>query len=97
MRKFPAVPTRAPSRVTAALTLAMGLAASASVAEEPSVARSPQRVALLPPVEFNLEENLFAGEPIADADPEPVPETRRRCRSGASGRRPPMWWGNRRR
>jgi hypothetical protein len=52
------------------------------VADEPSAARSPERVALLPPVEFNLEENLFAAEPIADADPEPVPELRRRRRSG---------------
>ena len=60
----------------------MGLVASASVAEEPSALRAPQRVALLPPVEFNLEENLFAGEPIADADPEPVPEVRGRRRSG---------------
>jgi hypothetical protein len=42
----------------------------------------PDRVALLPPVEFNLEENFFAGEPIADADPEPTPETRSKKRSG---------------
>jgi len=77
--------------------LALGLVASASAAAEPSTSLAADRVALLPPFEFNLEENLFAGEPIADADPEPVPETRRRCRSGASGRRPPMWWGNRRR
>ena len=35
------------------------------------------RVALLPPVEFNLEESLFAGEPIADADTKPLAPTRR--------------------
>jgi len=68
--------------MSAALALAMGLVATASVAEEPSAPRAPQRVALLPPVEFNLEENMFAGEPIADADPEPVPEVRGRRRAG---------------
>lgn len=29
----------------------------------------PERIALLPPVEFSLEEDTFASEPIADADP----------------------------
>ena len=38
----------------------------------------PDRIAQLPPVEFNLEESLFAGEPIADADPDPVPQRPRR-------------------
>jgi hypothetical protein len=74
--------------MSVALALAMGLAASTSVADEPSAARSPERVALLPPVEFNLEENLFAAEPIADADPEPVPELRHRRRS-SGGRTTP--------
>jgi len=40
------------------------------------------RIALLPPVEFNLEESLFAGEPIADADPNPVPPLRPSRRGG---------------
>jgi len=30
----------------------------------------PERLALLPPIEFNLEEDTFASEPIADADPQ---------------------------
>jgi hypothetical protein len=34
------------------------------------LAEPPQRLALLPPVEFNLEEDTFASEPIADADPQ---------------------------
>jgi hypothetical protein len=34
---------------------------------------SGDRVALLPPVEFNLEEGLFSSTPIADADPQPAP------------------------
>lgn len=48
-------------------------------ATESALSPSPaaDRVALLPPVEFYLEENLFAGEPIADADPDPVPNRRR--------------------
>lgn len=78
------MPTRAITRMTAALALGLGLVASASAAAEPSASLATDRVALLPPFEFNLEENLFAGEPIADADPEPVPETRRRRRSGGS-------------
>jgi len=40
----------------------------------------PERIALLPPVEFNLEEDTFASEPIADADPEAG--TRRPRRGG---------------
>ena len=76
------MPTRTLTRMTVALALGLGLVASAISADEPSAARPPDRLALLPPVEFNLEENLFAGEPIADADPEPVPEMRRRRRSG---------------
>ena len=55
---------------TATLALAQGLPAP-----------PPDRVALLPPVEFNLEEGLFSGEPIADADPDPVPRRPR----GAAG------------
>jgi hypothetical protein len=53
---------------------------SAIVAAEPVVHLPPaaDRVALLPPVEFNLEENLFAGEPIADADTDPVLQRPRR-------------------
>jgi hypothetical protein len=39
--------------------------------------RDDERVALLPPIEFNLEENSFASEPIADADPA-IPAPRRR-------------------
>jgi hypothetical protein len=34
------------------------------------MARAQDRIALLPPVDFNLEEDLFANEPISDADPE---------------------------
>ncbi|MBM4012201.1 MAG: hypothetical protein FJ286_12610 [Planctomycetes bacterium] len=36
--------------------------------EEPRAV--PERIALLPPVEFNLEEDTFSSAPIADADPE---------------------------
>lgn len=62
----------------------MSLAAmTAARAEEALVPAGPaDRVALLPPVEFNLEEGNFAGEPIADADPEPVPPLRPSRRGG---------------
>ena len=60
-----AVPPRIPRPPcsTAILTvLACGLlVASAQAAEDPAAA--PLRVAALPPVEFNLEEEFFAGEP----------------------------------
>jgi len=36
------------------------------------------RIALLPPVEFNLEQDTFASEPIADADPKAGRPQRRR-------------------
>jgi len=38
---------------------------------------APERIALLPPVEFNLEEDTFSSEPIADADPEAGTRQRR--------------------
>jgi hypothetical protein len=65
--------------VHAAVTLVLGgtLVADERVREGSEIASD--RVALLPPVELNLEENLFAGEPIADADPDPLP---RRPRQG---------------
>ncbi len=34
-----------------------------------SAARGQDRVALLPPIDFNLEQDSFADEPISDADP----------------------------
>lgn len=36
----------------------------------------PFRIALLPPVEFNLEEDAYSSEPIADADPREAPKRR---------------------
>jgi hypothetical protein len=41
----------------------------AVVAALGSGAAGEDRLALLPPVDFNLEEDLFANEPISDADP----------------------------
>ena len=59
------------------------LAAIAACGAEPAaMPPQPDRIALLPPVEFNLEEGFFASEPIADADPEPVPALRERRRGG---------------
>jgi hypothetical protein len=42
------------------------------------LARAQDRVTLLPPVEFNLEQDAFASEPVSDADPE-APRPRRRA------------------
>lgn len=52
--------------------IAVVLGTGALAAEPPSLQaplRDDERVALLPPIEFNLEEDLFASEPISDADP----------------------------
>ena len=55
------------------------LGATTVPADEPQVWPPPaDRIALLPPVEFNLEEDLFASEPIADADPAPLQPRPRR-------------------
>jgi hypothetical protein len=48
------------------------LGAAALAVEPPSLlppVRDDERVALLPPIEFNLEEDMFASEPISDVDP----------------------------
>jgi hypothetical protein len=42
---------------------------SAGAGAQPAVPQ-PDRVALLPPIEFNLEEDTFANEPVSDADPQ---------------------------
>ena len=60
-------------------------AASAAVAGPPPVpdagesppVRDDERVALLPPIDFNLEEDTFASEPISDADPDAAAPRRR--------------------
>lgn len=58
-----------------AMLVWLGLAACA--AADPPVSRDDQRVALLPPIDFNLEEDTFANEPISDADPHAVRPRRR--------------------
>ena len=55
--------------LTAAIWQAAVWLAPAGATEPPAWPPPPDRVALLPPVEFNLEEGFFASEPIADADP----------------------------
>ena len=47
------------------------VAAAAHAADPPPTAeRPPERLALLPPIDFNLEEDTFASEPLSDVDPE---------------------------
>jgi hypothetical protein len=79
-RSKPTPPSLAGCAVIAAFAL---VAMPVVQADGPPVSPAPaDRIALLPPVEFNLEEGLFAGEPIADADPEPVPPLRPSRRGG---------------
>jgi len=84
-----------PSAVGAVAGIALTVAiASAGRAAEPAVPPPPaDRIALLPPVEFNLEESLFAGEPIADADQEPLPSSRPRRGGGPFGSAAPVSLG----
>ena len=47
--------------------------AVAAVLMQPAWAAEPQgsdRVALLPPIDFNMEQDTFANEPVSDADPD---------------------------
>jgi hypothetical protein len=91
------------ARLCMSVCLAVGSVATARAADhEPpdhqalatqrpadAVGSREPRVALLPPVEFNLEESLFAGEPIADADTKPL-APRRRSAGGPFGRAAPV-------
>ena len=88
------VPIRSPAAAVLAGIVVMITTAPAARATEPAAwPPPPDRVALLPPVEFNLEESLFAGEPIADADPEPVPPARPRRGGGPFGSAAPVSLG----
>lgn len=50
-----------------------------------AAARGQDRVALLPPIDFNLEQDSFAAEPISDADPEIIaPERKATAPYGSS-------------
>ena len=57
------------------LSLSLGLVSAAATAQPPPL--PDDRVAFLPPIEFNLEEDTFANEPISDVDPD-APAPRRR-------------------
>lgn len=60
----------------------------ASMAEGPSATtpapteRDDERIALLPPIDFNLEEDSFSSEPISDVDPEIAGSTTSRPKRG---------------
>jgi hypothetical protein len=78
-----------PSATIALLSLSLGLLSACAVAQhadpaatlaQPLTALPPppdDRVAFLPPIEFNLEEDTFANEPISDADPDAAAPRRR--------------------
>jgi hypothetical protein len=88
------VPIRPPATAALIGIVATIMSGPAARATEPAAwPPPPDRVALLPPVEFNLEESLFASEPIADADPEPVPKDRPRRGGGPFGSAAPVSLG----
>ena len=68
--------------LAAAVCQAVVWIAPAPAIEPPAWPPPPDRVALLPPVEFNLEQDFFASEPIADADPEPISSLRKPRKGG---------------
>ena len=85
------MPIRSPAvRALAGLAVTVAGALAASAAEPAAWPPPPDRVALLPPVEFNLEDSLFAAEPIADADPKPVSPSRPRRGGGPFGSAAPV-------
>jgi hypothetical protein len=91
-----AVPPRNPFPPCPAVilvTLACCLLVAPARAAEEVAGADRLRVAALPPVEFNLEEDLFAGEPIADADPDPLPARPRRRGGGPFGAAAPVSLG----
>ncbi|MFM7136389.1 MAG: hypothetical protein ACKO1M_04875 [Planctomycetota bacterium] len=81
------------ARALAGIAVIAATASAVQAAEPTAWPPPPDRVALLPPVEFNLEESLFAGEPIADADSEPVPPSRPRRGGGPFGSAAPVSLG----
>lgn len=63
------------SATIAILSLTVGLVSAAATAQP--LPPSDDRVALLPPIDFNLEEDTFANEPVSDADPQAAAPRRR--------------------
>jgi hypothetical protein len=79
-------------RLLLSAVIAALLVASAAVGHEvlPQVGgagsprpQKPERLALLPPIDFNLEEDTFANEPVSDLDPDAA--------TPACGRSPATW------
>ncbi|MFM8494882.1 MAG: hypothetical protein ACKOEM_05070, partial [Planctomycetia bacterium] len=60
-----------------ATVVAQADTAQAPATHVPPPVRDDERVALLPPIDFNLEEDSFANEPISDADPDAAAPRRR--------------------
>jgi len=81
------VPIRSPAaQAVAGIAISVAVVLDARATEPAAWPPPTDRIAALPPVEFNLEASLFAGEPIADADPDPVPSSRPRGVSAAGSR-----------
>lgn len=87
------MPIRSPIPAVVGILVTVTTAAAEPATAPRAWPPPPDRIAALPPVEFNLEESLFAGEPIADADPEPVPPARPRRGGGPFGSAAPVSLG----
>jgi len=91
MVRFPRSPGREPCDGASAASLfeivliAAAVAAGAAQADNstaplppaPPPVRNDERIALLPPMDFNLEDDSFTSEPISDADPDAAAPRRR--------------------
>jgi hypothetical protein len=56
--------------IPALLAASLGATTAGQDALPEATGRPPERVALLPPIDFNLEEDTFANEPLSDVDPQ---------------------------
>jgi hypothetical protein len=57
--------------------LLIGIVAAEPIPDQPPPDLSNERIAALPPIDFNLEEDAFANEPVSDLDPEAASPKRR--------------------
>ncbi|MEO1992053.1 MAG: hypothetical protein ABGW78_09000 [Pirellulales bacterium] len=70
----------------------VGLVALALAFKGMAFGRNPERIALLPPIEFNLEEDAFSNEPLSDVDPSMA--DRKKRRGGPYGSSAPVSLGS---
>jgi len=72
IHRSPSASSRSCATAIAIVMALVGIAVA-----QPPASREDERVALLPPIDFNLEEDTFASEPISDVDPDVLKPRRR--------------------